>query len=731
MWVYPYNFVPYDEAPKRLQPPTRENLKGLSGRLDCVLRNLTPMLVPDPELAGRIPAEKGFHRVADFFQVGGRLAIPPASLKGMVRSVAEAVTNSCFSTFRRPDAAEMKEGRFLWRRDAGANRQSGKLQAVAGGGWEFVPYAFPNAKPKVPIYLAAALTPRPSQTNPTAIANLVCEKLHSNTDIVTSFQVAGVTRDAHEVPVTTGVVRAFGDGRRAVEVPRAALGLGAHGTVQVKIPTAFPAAGIPAPGTPVHDVRLVRTWEPRAGHAPHDPQHCWRVRSFRLAPGGPHLTVPRVTLPGTGWIVPPPDFELRQGYAGDKRFRNLRFHAVLGGTARPAIPLPDDLVEDFRRICEVRYNKSLRDTGGVAGTAASEVATPIANQWVTCQFDAARQPMALGPVAVLLERYQKHPAELLGGAMQPCRNPARLCPCCRLFGGLGKDYRDNPWALSGRVSIGPAWSDVVPGEANTRWLPLRILGSPKPSYFPFYLEGDRGTPVNYNGERVYPGGARRYNPGDPTRLRGRKFYWHQSPKDPGGYGIESDNFTHGEEPGNFPHTNQNMTGRVLTELNQEFRFAVTFENLSQAELGLLLWSLELETGLAHKLGHGRPLGLGSVEVKVDKLFLFESRFANIDEPAEAEDTARKGEFVQAFKTASEFRSPANQATFFDDLSYVKGLLSMLSWEERPDGEFLNHHVDYLPPGAHADTLPEVLRNRKIGKRPAEPQVLENPGDLWP
>lgn len=46
------------------------------------------------------------------------------------------------------------------------------------------------------------------------------------------------------------------------------------------------------------------------------------------------------------------------------------------------------------------------------------------------------------------------------------------------------------------------------------------------------------------------------------------------------------------------------------------RFSVRFWNLEREELQRLLWCLGLEEGLAHKLGKGRQLGLGSLRLKV-------------------------------------------------------------------------------------------------------------------
>ncbi len=52
----------------------------------------------------------------------------------------------------------------------------------------------------------------------------------------------------------------------------------------------------------------------------------------------------------------------------------------------------------------------------------------------------------------------------------------------------------------------------------------------------------------------------------------------------------------------------------------KFQGRIRFENLSQAEIGALLFSLDLPGGCYHKLGMGKPLGLGSVKI-TPRLFL--------------------------------------------------------------------------------------------------------------
>lgn len=100
-FVYPFNFVPLprDETeqlikPACLPPESHKLPNGLNGSLELSLHILTPLAIPHT-FEGRI--EPDGHRHCSFFRANSQLVIPGTSLKGMLRSVVEALTNSCLS----------------------------------------------------------------------------------------------------------------------------------------------------------------------------------------------------------------------------------------------------------------------------------------------------------------------------------------------------------------------------------------------------------------------------------------------------------------------------------------------------------------------------------------------------------------------------------------------------------------------------------------------------------
>jgi hypothetical protein len=195
-------------------------------------------------------------------------------------------------------------------------------------------------------------------------------------------------------------------------------------------------------------------------------------------------------------------------------------------------------------------------------------------------------------------------------------------------------------ALRGRIRVenayGPAENELEQPKN------LGILLSPKPSAVQMYLEQPQGvrTPKNR---------LRKYN-SDGSKLRGRKLYHHRLFKDSG------------EEPDYFtPGTNgmqKNLNQIQTIKPHALFRARIHFMNLLPEELGALLFVLDLPEGFAHKLGMGKPLGLGSFSIQDMKLNIWKTEtlyaqvFSENGELAspEAEDQSTS---VRIYKTTFE------------------------------------------------------------------------------
>lgn len=108
-FLNPYNFVRTLEvrnsgsAPLlgRCAPPPHDRFVGLTGRITCRLTATTPIFVSDSAGIDEKTVGRGkIHRSYRFFRdSAGNIAIPGTSLRGAVRSIFEAATNSCFAHF--------------------------------------------------------------------------------------------------------------------------------------------------------------------------------------------------------------------------------------------------------------------------------------------------------------------------------------------------------------------------------------------------------------------------------------------------------------------------------------------------------------------------------------------------------------------------------------------------------------------------------------------------------
>ena len=145
-----------------------------------------------------------------------------------------------------------------------------------------------------------------------------------------------------------------------------------------------------------------------------------------------------------------------------------------------------------------------------------------------------------------------------------CMSVNDLCIACRLFGA--QDYQGH---VSFEDAVAPKGSLVLLGTPLL-WTPAR---------------GGRGLPPRYL---------------QGNQARGRKFYRHARPPS-------------GADP------------RACIKSGAELPLRIHFLNLSEAELGILLTALGLHPShpFPIKLGGGKPVGLGSVQVVCQRITLLQ------------------------------------------------------------------------------------------------------------
>jgi hypothetical protein len=189
---------------------------------------------------------------------------------------------------------------------------------------------------------------------------------------------------------------------------------------------------------------------------------------------------------------------------------------------------------------------------------------------------------------------ESHLYEKVPENFRTCSNTENLCFACRLFGSTGNEKSDekNKDSYRGRVYFSDAVLNVE-YKKKIEFIKMKLL-----------LERPR-----IDKEKAL---EKYYIFSDKDKIRGRKFYWHQK---------YLANKNKNEILERFSKKTKNKYPEIsFIETNQEFIFNVHFENLTDEELKILMYSIELEKDLWHKIGRAKSYGFGSCEMKINKLF---------------------------------------------------------------------------------------------------------------
>ena len=276
-------------------------------------------------------------------------------------------------------------------------------------------------------------------------------------------------------------------------------------------------------------------------------------------------------------------------------------------------------------------------------------------------------------------RYKFSPLDLVPEEFCPGDSLKKLSFSERLFGTTGdntkkdEEKKDELVALSGRVFFEDAKNYKPEMIDNGNPVTLKAFGEPHPTLTTFYLDN-----IEKN-----------YNENKGVSIRGRKFYWHHEDK------IEIP-FSEYRKSVEMPKV-KNKNGKYenefaynssleLMDINNEFEFNVNFENLTDEELGVLVYAIELEDGLLHKIGKGKAFGFGSCKIEI-KEFLLENKDKYKDfliEPFEKE--SKKEDYI----------NKAKEKRYFDEnrknIKELKAILSKtndLDFSESPFPEDIN------------------------------------------
>ncbi|MGC5234466.1 TIGR03986 family type III CRISPR-associated RAMP protein [Streptomyces albogriseolus] len=302
----------------------------------------------------------------------------------------------------------------------------------------------------------------------------------------------------------------------------------------------------------------------------------------------------------------------------------------------------EKLILDYRaahRPADIHERK--KDGGGRAAPDEYLGDDPGDTAWSPHQYDDAWLRLTPGtlcyaqvengrlqglyPVMISRGLFAKPPADLLDPSLHPASHLDGLSPADRVFGWTNPS---GPGAYRGQLRIGPVTcqtpSDEAIEEFQDTGLPLAVLSTPKPQQGRFYLSHHRNAP-----HKPLPDGTSKteWFTGNQG-LRGRKTYWHHATLPDGYWDNPTEDRTGTDTPtghhqeyrrpdGERLRDDQNRSVRGWIRPGTCFRLTLDVDNLTDLELGALAWLLTLEDGHFHRLGHGKPLGFGSVHLAVD------------------------------------------------------------------------------------------------------------------
>lgn len=244
----------------------------------------------------------------------------------------------------------------------------------------------------------------------------------------------------------------------------------------------------------------------------------------------------------------------------------------------------DLAVEDYKLVCKM-YAESDSSMKKFMFTPAKDgKCYPVYYREFS---DDGKNYVWLSPAQISRSVFRNKVDNLLG-TYRHCEDTDNVCEACGLFGMIGK--KGSTSAIASRLRFTDA---KLENDAKLTYKTLKELSSPRLSSIEFYSTApNMKFQWNYDTKGV--------------KLNGRKYYFHH----------------------NCDCTTTEKTGRNLTtellEKGAEFSFDIFFDKLNESELNRLVWTLAIgENSPAshrmHKLGHGKPLGLGSVKITVDSV----------------------------------------------------------------------------------------------------------------
>ena len=588
---WPHTFLPFIENIKVKRTKTPQDHASFdknlfTGKLICTLKTKTPLIIPDSGRPKLNPENN--HNSYDFFNLNNKICIPGSEIKGMISSVFEAITNSCMRIFD-------EKKRLSWRmKPKGAdnkNKYPGRIKKEDDNLYVYemkemrLPY-YDSEKLEDDIRKTGALGDYNSgdKKQPTKVDRLLLEnaenireKLKNEPDKIKWYKCN--PHPGNKEIDTIALIKQNGKCKK--------IELNAY--VRISGPNKFEKIDINKNTKyedvekgfvedifhnkvrPIPDEKIVSSCKPNE-----KPRDVKRKRA-----------VPKYVVEHDNFI-----------YAMEKRCERI-FYEFEGNNK---LLLNENVKDKFHQLC-LEYKENASKIPSVFQTRLPENNQLNDGDLIYYLCDKNNDELVTDIIPVSISRSIDDKAigkklpynhdelrpcvrEIIDKEIEKSINKSGikevfqhhkdgLCPACSIFG--------TPF-YKGRVSFGFAFpkKNSVKLLEDGKYITLPLLERPRPTWS---------------------------MPDKKAEVPGRKFYIHHQ----GWAKIVEDSKNEKIEQ------NQNNRSVQAIEQEQEFSFEIRFENLKDWELGLLIYVLNLEPQLAHKLGMGKALGFGSVKIDVNKI----------------------------------------------------------------------------------------------------------------
>lgn len=328
--------------------------------------------------------------------------------------------------------------------------------------------------------------------------------------------------------------------------------------------------------------------------------------------------------------------------AGHHRYRPERWTGSLSLVLEARTPLL--LLDGFSCRVDDNGHKTLDTRAQLLRTqlkgALRSAYEMITNSRLGCVDASFSKPLQYRPPekGAKKQPYECAPMEIFKiKKINPASCLKELSPAERVFGWVNPEGKG---AYKGQLRVSRLELDNPPPPNNGPERTLAPLSSPRPEYVRFYGAEDLdGRPFpRWDKAKGYTKTA-----GDA----GRNDYFTHPDKPEGYFGADvtpgkpfkHDSGTYYPEylVNDNEKSDQNMTVRGEVPAGTRFSACVQFHNLSDEELGALLWLLTLEEGAYYSLGSGKPFGFGSIRISLASLNAWrgqalKARYASLLDP---------------------------------------------------------------------------------------------------